>query len=94
MSTDHAEHIALWCTCEVDGDDICEYRLLADKITGLLNPADDDIAEPAIMVRAVEHAAEFIRSQPCACTPEMIEEFQACGRCAALGQLGGKLADR
>ena len=91
---DHAEHVRLWCTCPPDADDICEYRLVADKIIILFNPADDDIAEPAIMIRAVEQAAGFIAGLPCTCTPEMVDDYQACGRCAALGQLAGKPADR
>ena len=67
-----------------------DYESLRDVIIGELNPPDDDIAEPAIMMEAVERAAEFIRSQPCTCIP--LEE--ACPRCNAIGRLSNVVLER
>lgn len=77
-----------WCACDPGGMDRCDYRMLADAVIGELNPRDGDEAEVALCIAAVERAAEFIRSQTCACQPG--DETGPCDRCAALGQWHGK----
>ena len=90
----HAQHLANWCDCEPYADDTCEYRQAADKVIDLFNPRDDEVAELAIVLDAIEAAADFIKAQPCTCTPEMIENWESCPRCEVLGQRAGKPVDR
>ena len=83
------------CNCEPNSAGVtCEFRMLADAVGGAFNPRDDEMAEVAILIGAVERAAKFIGEQPCACTPEMIEDWDQCPRCAALGQRDGKAVRR
>ena len=67
-----------------------DYEYLRDRIIRYLNPIDQDMAEPWIMADAVERAAEFITAQPCLCTQNMIDDYESCARCAALGKRGDK----
>jgi hypothetical protein len=71
-----------------------DYEYLRDEIINLLNPADDDMAEPWIMVCALQFAVEFIQRQLCICTPERVEDHDACPRCRALGRLDNKRVER
>lgn len=73
-----------------------DYALLAEAIIEAFNPPDDDVAEEAILIRAVEAARDFIAAQPCLCTPEDIANGcpERCERCQVLGRLGDKVIDR
>jgi hypothetical protein len=88
------------CTCHPDdlmGEGICEYRMLADSAGEAFNPPDDDEAEVAVLVRAIERAAGFIGSLPCTCPQGDHRPWagdEPCGRCAALGQFRGKPVNR
>jgi hypothetical protein len=75
------------CTCGPNAEDRCEYRLLADEILEALNPPGDDVAEVAILISAVKHAAAAIERQPCECGYG--PDGATCGRCSALGQHNG-----
>jgi hypothetical protein len=86
-------------TCDCHPDDlmhlgICEYRMLADTVGAAFNPPDGDEAEVAILITAVERAQAYIVSQPCACTPAMVENWEPCARCAALGRLNDEALQR
>jgi hypothetical protein len=48
----------------------------------------------AIVLDAINAAADFIGAQPCTCTPEMVENWESCPRCEVLGQRAGKPAER
>lgn len=85
---------AVNCNCESGADPRCEYRFLADAVIDAFNPADGDEAEVAICVAAVRQARDALKAIPCSCTPEMIEDWDQCARCAALGQRGGKAVQR
>jgi hypothetical protein len=91
---DHAYHVSGWCNCEPYADGTCEYRRTADKVIDLFNPRDDEVAEVAIVLDAINAAADFIGAQPCTCTPEMVENWESCPRCEVLGQRAGKPAER
>jgi hypothetical protein len=78
-----------WCACEPYGPVVCDYRLLADKVVDLLDPRDDDAAEVSACMDAVERVANYVKSQPCTCTPGHDDE--PCGRCAAIGQWHGEV---
>jgi hypothetical protein len=70
-------------------DDESDYRELADKIIKCFNPPDDDAAEIAIMLKAVEAAAKFIRDETdCECQLDYDPEdmAEACNRCEVLGR--------
>lgn len=75
-----------WCACEPYSANRCDYRLLADKVAELLNPPDGEDAEVSICIDAIEQAAGYIVSQPCTCTREMVENWESCPRCAAIGR--------
>ena len=75
------------CTCEPNAGDRCEYRLLADEILEALNPPGDDVAEVAVLISAVKHAAAVIGRLPCECGYG--PDGATCGRCSALGQHNG-----
>ncbi|MCW2898851.1 MAG: hypothetical protein JWO67_1116 [Streptosporangiaceae bacterium] len=83
-----------WCACEPEGDVRCDYRLLADKVIEVLNPSDLDESEVSNLSDAIEGAATFIAEQPCTCTPETIEDWDPCPRCAVLGRLGDVVVQR
>lgn len=70
------------------GSDEEGYELIRDLVNDRLNPRDDDASETHIVMEAIEGAAEFVEGQPCLCTPEMIEDHDACKRCRVLGRLG------
>lgn len=74
-----------------------EYDLLRDAVIEQLNPADDDIGEPAIMVGAIEFAARTLAVVQCSCPPDAgppeWESFP-CGRCQALGRARDVRVDR
>lgn len=73
------------------------YRELADAVIDMFNPPDDDVAESAIIVDAIERAAEFIDGQPCLCTPEVTDPdvlATPCARCLALGRRGDRPEER
>lgn len=74
-----------------------DYRDLADAIIGAFNPPDDDVAEYAIVVRAVQRAAEFVTAQPCECAPDVTDPnvlAMPCRRCRVLGRRGDQLEER
>ncbi len=78
------------CNCEPNDlahKGICEYRLLADEIAELFNPPDNDVAEVAILIDAAKAAQDYIISQLCSCTPEMVADWDACPRCRVLGRI-------
>jgi hypothetical protein len=92
-----AAHTADWCTCEPNHGDRCDWRLLADTICDLFNPPDDDVAEEAIVLAAVQRAADYIVSLPCTCVPGAGPpdyDEDPCGRCQALGRAQDKPLDR
>jgi hypothetical protein len=68
-----------------DGD----YALIADAIIAAFNPHDDDVAEEAILIRAIERARDVIAALPCTCAPEILDAWgdPTCPRCGALGQV-------
>ena len=72
-----------WCACEPNGADRCDYRMLADKVIERLNPPDSDEAEVALLMHALDVAADYITDQPCFCDQE---PDLPCFRCSALGQ--------
>lgn len=51
-----------WCACEPEGDDRCDYRLLADAVIASLDVRDGDEAEVALCIEAVERAATALPS--------------------------------
>jgi hypothetical protein len=73
-----------WCACEPNGARRCDYRMLADKVIERLNPPDGDEAEVALLMLALDVAADYITDQPCFCDRE---PDLPCFRCSALGQL-------
>lgn len=75
-------------------DEAEDYETLRDAIADWFNPHDDDIAEVAIMLNAVESAFEFIERQVCLCTAADIEDWSPCSRCRVLGRLGDRRIDR
>jgi len=77
-----------WCACEPNGDEVCDYRLLADAVIARLNPRDGDEAEVALLIAAVARITAYVKSLPCTCKPGA--ENGPCGRCAALGQWEGE----
>ena len=81
-----------WCACEPHGDEVCDYRLLADAVIDELNPRDGDEAEVHLCTDAVRNIAAYVRSLPCTCKPG--PEDGPCGRCAALGQWCGERVGR
>jgi hypothetical protein len=76
-----------WCACEPEGDERCDYRLLADTVIARLNPRDGDEAEVSLLIAAVARIIAYVKSLPCTCKPG--PEDGPCGRCAALGQWHG-----
>jgi hypothetical protein len=71
-----------------------DYEPLRDAIVAALNPRDDDAAEVAILIRAVEDARDFIAGRPCLCTPDDIKDYRPCDRCQTIGRLGDRPMDR
>ena len=85
------------CSChpgDIMGEGICEYRMLADKVGDLFNPPDGDEAEVSILITACEQAQAYINSRPCACTPEMVADWDPCPRCRVLGRIDDKPVER
>jgi hypothetical protein len=72
-----------WCACEPLGDVRCGYRMLADKVIERFNPPDGDEAEVALLMLALDVAADYITDRPCFCDEE---PDLPCWRCSALGQ--------
>jgi hypothetical protein len=71
-----------------------DYEFVRDLLIEEFNPPDDDIAEPAVMADAIKRAAEYIAGQPCTCTPAMVEDYDSCPRCRALGRRADRRIDR
>lgn len=71
------------CTCDPDGADRCDYRLLADTVIEHLDVRHDDAAEVALCATAVEEAATGL--------PGALVAARAALRNIALG-LGGDLS--
>jgi hypothetical protein len=71
-----------------------DYEHLRDFIIDELNPRDGDDGEVAILEEAITVAVRFIERQPCGCTPERIENEDACHRCTVLGRLGDVRQER
>lgn len=69
------------------------YGLLRDTIIDRLNPRDDDVAEVAILTRAVGDAAAFIEKQKCFCKT-WDADHDPCDRCRALGRLADVRVDQ
>jgi hypothetical protein len=86
------------CDCTPNapaGEPVCEYRILADVVGGLLNPPDYDASELSLLETAVERIAAYVKSLPCFCGPGAAAyEADPCGRCRALGQRCGKPESR
>jgi hypothetical protein len=82
------------CNCEPGAPIRCEYRQLADAVGEAFNPRDDEMAEVAILADAVNQARDALAAIPCSCTPEMVEDWDQCQRCAALGQRDGRPVQR
>jgi len=72
-----------WCACEPNAVNRCDYRMLADKVIERFNPPDIDEAEVAILMQALDVAADFITDRECFCDRE---PDLPCWRCSALGQ--------
>ena len=72
-----------WCACEPNAVNRCDYRMLADKVIERFNPPDIDEAEVAILMQALDVAADFITDRECFCDQE---PDLPCWRCSALGQ--------
>jgi hypothetical protein len=75
-----------------------EVALLEDREQQLdtlvemrFNPPDDDAGDSLSVIGGV---ATFIESLPCECTPEQIEDYDACARCRVLGRRGDKAVER
>ena len=66
------------------------YGMLRDAIERL-NPRDDDVAEVALLIAAINRVAEFAESLPCTCPPNAgpLSDWgvNPCARCAALGRV-------
>ena len=77
-----------WCACTPEGDERCDYRLLADAVIARLNPRDGDEAEVALLIAAIARITAYVKSIPCIC--ELSRDGEPCGRCAALGQWRGE----
>jgi hypothetical protein len=73
-------------------DEVAEE--FAAAIDFAFNPADNDGSQESLLIGAMLAAAAWIEQQPCACTPEMVEDWDACGRCGALGRLGDRRLER
>lgn len=73
-----------------------DYEYLRDTVIERLNPRDDDIGEPALMVEVIETAARYIEAQPCSCPPDAgpPEWETPCDRCQALGRARDERIDR
>jgi hypothetical protein len=71
-----------------------DYETLRDLVIDLLNPPDGDDGEAFILSNAITAAARFVDEQPCACTPERIEDCDPCRRCSILGRLGNTRVER
>lgn len=71
-----------------------DYALLAAVIIEAFNPADDDASEEGILGDAVYAARDYIASQPCTCTAEMVEDCDPCRRCAVLGRIANEVQSR
>lgn len=71
------------------------YRMLAGKVYEWFNPPDDDIAEEAILLDAIQRAGEYIESLPCTCGDGAAEfAVDPCDRCQALGRAANQSIDR
>jgi hypothetical protein len=81
-----------------DHDELVEaatsYILLRNVIIERFNPTDDDVAEIAIMLGAVNVAADALEASSCQCTPADVEDHRPCQRCQALGRLGDAVESR
>ena len=82
-----------WCACTPEGDERCDYRLLADAVIARLNPRDGDEAEVSLLIAAIGIIADFAESLPCDCMPDIYDR-PPCDRCRALGQRNGEPVDR
>lgn len=76
-----------------DNEDAEGYGLLRDTIIDRLNPRDDDVAEVAILARAVTDATTFIEKQKCFCRT-WNADHDPCDRCSVLGRLADERVDR
>lgn len=62
-----------------------------ELVTERFNPPDDD-SHSAYTV--IEQVAAYVEAQPCTCTPEQIEDWDACPRCRVLGRRGDESVPR
>jgi hypothetical protein len=69
------------------------YIELRNAIIERLNPRDDDVAEPAIMLSAIFDAADALEASGCRC-PVDVEEVGPCDRCQALGRVNDVVVSR
>ena len=53
-----------WCACTPEGDERCDYRMLADAVIARLNPRDGDEAEVALLIAAVARITAYVKSPP------------------------------
>jgi hypothetical protein len=62
-----------------------EVKQIDELVCERFNPADDDSHSTYVVI---ENVATFIESLPCECTPEQVEDHDACARCRTLGRIG------
>jgi hypothetical protein len=80
-----------WCACEPNSTARCDYRMLADKVIERFNPPDGDEAEVALLMLALDVAADYVEDRPCACGRE---PDLPCFRCSALGRRNNEPVQR
>lgn len=81
--------------------DATDYELARDAVLEAFNPPDDDVAEVAIVIEAVERAAAYIARQPCTCCDDPTHHnrepeywHEPCARCHALGRYHDEAIER
>lgn len=69
-----------------------EFVMLRNFISERLNPRDDDVAEIAILLSALDNAVAYVEAQTCVCPPD--PDDGPCLRCDVLGRDRDKSVDR
>jgi hypothetical protein len=88
----YTQRVAHWKAEAAEKEE--EYEIVRDACLNAFNPPDDDGGEPSLIAEAIERAQAYIEQQPCACTPEMVEDYDGCPRCVVLGRIGDKVVSR
>lgn len=96
---DPAEFPSSWAWNNVPDDaafpSAYSYDVLRDTIIQAFNPADDDVAEEALMTDALDSVWRFVVAQPCTCPPGAAEfEVDSCSRCQVLGRAADVKVER